>query len=49
MNYIQEYHSNIYIRKNNGPSIEPCGTPVVIYFEEDFTLSISTYCDRLVR
>ena len=36
--------SLMYIRNNNGPRIEPWGTPVVIVSKGDFMLLNSTYC-----
>ena len=48
-NENEELHSAISFRENNRPSIKPCGTPVVISCDKDFTLTISTDCDRLIR
>ena len=39
--------SLMYIRNNNGPSTEPCGTPVVIYLVVDLYPLSSTYIDWL--
>ena len=36
--------SLIYIKNKVGPRIEPCGTPHLISFNEDFTLLVNTYC-----
>ena len=36
--------SLIYIKNSNGPNIEPCGTPHLIFKREDSTLSIDTNC-----
>ena len=41
--------SFIYIINNNGPMIEPCGTPVVIGKMLDFMLFICVYCLRCDR
>ena len=35
--------SLIYIENKVGPRIEPCGTPHLISFNEDFTLLVYTY------
>ena len=29
---------------NNGPRIEPCGTPVLINHKDNFAIPIFTYC-----
>ena len=31
--------SLIYITKSNGPKIDPCGTPVNMFSNDDFVLS----------
>ena len=36
--------SLIKILNNKDPTIEPCGTPVLINDMDDFTSSICTYC-----
>ena len=41
--------SLIYMINNKGPSIEPCGTPIVIGRISDLVSSNSTYCFRLLR
>ena len=33
------------MRKNKGPKIDPCGTPVVTGSSSDLWLLYSTYCD----
>ena len=41
--------SLMYNRNNNGPRIEPWGTPVVIISKGDFMLLNSTYCCLCIR
>ena len=41
--FLTEGRSLIYIRNNNGPNIDVCGTPVVIEALFDFISSYSTY------
>ena len=36
--------SLIYILNNTGPKIDPCGTPVLIYFKPDSLTLFLTYC-----
>ena len=36
--------SLIYIMKSKGPSMDPCGTPVVISKVSDLALFLTTYC-----
>ena len=42
--YVKSF---MYMINNNGPRIEPCGTPTAIGRISDFISSISTYCFRL--
>ena len=39
----------IYIKKNSGPRIEPCGTPVLIVFEDEIQPLISQTCSLLAK
>ena len=41
--------SFMYILKNKGPTIEPCGIPAFMYCIDDITSSNCTYCFRLER
>ena len=41
--------SLMYNRNNNGPSIDPCGTPHVIRCLEDTVSLYTTYCSLLLR
>ena len=41
--------SFIYIKNNRGPSIDPCGTPVVIFCFLDAKSFSSTYWSLFVR
>ena len=41
--------SLIYSKNNNGPSIDPCGTPLVIRCFEDNVSLYTTYCSLLLR
>ena len=43
-NLLELWRSFTYIRNNNGPSIEPCGTLVEIFWWSELTLSKFTYC-----
>ena len=43
-NLLELWRTFTYIRNNNGPSIEPCGTPVEICWWSELTLSKFTYC-----
>ena len=36
--------SFIYSRNNNGPNIEPCGTPAEILYHSDDVPSMTTRC-----
>ena len=40
--------SFMYIMKSCGPSIDPCGTPLVISVESDLLLPNWAYCLRLL-
>ena len=48
-NLLDLWKSAIKQINNNGPSIEPCGTPWDILFIEEDVFSIYTYCNRLVK
>jgi hypothetical protein len=41
--------SFIKIRNNNGPKIEPCGTPQLIFTIEELNELMDTYCFLLLR
>ena len=41
--------SFMYMMKSNGPKIEPCGTPVVIFDIPDLLSSKSIYCFLFVK
>ena len=36
-------------KNNNGPSVEPCGTPALIFCQSDSTPGKTTLCLRLLR
>ena len=46
---ISDTISFMNIKNNNGPSIEPCGTPALIDFQSDNTPGKTTLCLRLLR
>ena len=41
--------SLMYIKNNNGPRTEPCGTQEVIFLISDDSPFIKTYCFLLIR
>ena len=45
----QSGKSLIYIRNNNGPKTDPCGTPAKMLFHEDFCPFKRTCCCRFLR
>lgn len=41
--------SLIKTKKGNGPTIDPCGTPIKTSLNDDHNLFISTHCRRFDR
>ena len=48
-NWLVYGMSFIWIKNKSGPSIDPCGTPIVITRLSDAVPSISVYCCLFVK
>ena len=47
--FVADTLSFMYMMKSNGPTIEPCGTPGVIFDIPDLLSSKSIYCFLFVK